>query len=307
MRQFIISRWDKLRRLVMGRIAWRALGASAVILGAVFLGTLLWSYWPVLVGFKWQFRWWPLALGMILYPVDLLLAVFAWTQVLESLETTRLPFRKHWKIYALTLVAGRIPGAPWHIAGRAVMYEQYQISKRITGLASGLELILMIVSGLLTGALIIPIVVEKVQLWLLVSVVLLGLGMLHPKVTQWLLKLLKRDIPPPRPYWEKLIWLGMYSLVWLVGGAILYCFINTITLLSITSLPYVMGIWGLSGAIAIMAFFSPSGFGIREVTLTVLLSLVLPMTVSGVISIIARIFFTILEFMSAFVAYKTKT
>ena len=291
--------WDHIRHWQTRRKLHWVFVALLAGVWMVILGGMLWAYWPTLVAFRWQVRWGPLAIGALLYPFDLLLAAFAWACILEGLGERRLSFREHWRIYAGTLAAGRIPGAPWHIAGRAALYDQQQVSKRVVGVASGLEIILMIISGLLTGIFITPVLIKQVTPWIWGGAIFLGLGALHPSMIRWLLKLLKCEAPPPRPYWERFIWLALYGLVWMGGGAILYCLINTLYPLSISALPYVIGIWGFSGAISVMAFFSPSGLGIREITLTTLLTFLLPVGLSLVVAVIARIFFTVLEIISA--------
>jgi hypothetical protein len=54
---------------------------------------------------------------------DLLLAVFGWSRIMQWFDRSQ-GFREHFRIYCSTMIAGRIPGAPWHLAGRAVLYKQ---------------------------------------------------------------------------------------------------------------------------------------------------------------------------------------
>jgi hypothetical protein len=277
---------------------------SFVLMSFVVLGWILYQYRETLLTYPWHIRPGPLLLALGFYIIDLLLAVWAWTGLIGRL-TGPLPFREHLRIYALTQIAGRIPGAPWHLVGRAVAYGQHAISMRITGVASAIELMLTVISGILSGLFIQPVLYASTpfSLWLGIPVIGLGLVIVHPRVIRWLLRRLGRGQDGIAwTFRDSIIGLFRYLLVWMVGGGILYYVIIALQPNPTVSFLSIVGMWGFSGGLAVALQLSPTGFGLREITLTALLSTFMSPGLAIVIAIVMRIFLTICEVMASFAA-----
>jgi hypothetical protein len=234
----------------------------------------------------------------------LLLAVFGWALIMRHLAVD-LNFRDHLRIYCLTLVTGRIPGAPWHIAGRAVLYSRLGISAKVIGVAAAVEMLLVTLAGLLSGLFIwfsLPESTQQQLVWLgLVFVG--GLGLMHPSVIREVLRRLGyADAIVRLRYRDMLLLLGLYVLVWGASGGVLYSVILALYPLPLMQLPGVIGAWGLAGAVSSLAFLSPTGFGIKEIALSLLLALFVPAGLAVVIVILNRLFFIAAELAWAIAA-----
>jgi glycosyltransferase 2 family protein len=296
--------WYEVRRLADRRVVRLTLKLGFLLLSAAVLVWVLYQYRVTLLTYPWHIQPGLVLLAISIYYVDLMLAVWGWSRLLRRLSV-RLPFREHLRIYALTQVAGRIPGAPWHIAGRAAAYAQHGVSKRLTGLAAGMELVLSAVSGLLCGLLIWAALPPAVQvpLWLLAAAIGLGLVVIHPRIISRLLVWLgKAEEGFKLTYSDNIIGLAQYGLVWIVGGVLLFCGLNIVQPISIGLLLSVVGIWSLSGGLSLIVQLSPSGFGIREITLSAMLSMLMSPALAVVVAIMMRVLLTATELLAALIA-----
>ena len=100
--------WRRARMLGSRRIRWLMTGVIFVFSGLI-LGWMLWYYLPTLLTYHWKLQVLPLLFGFAIYTLDLLLAVLGWSIIMSQLAY-QLDFREHFRIYCVTLVAGRIPG-----------------------------------------------------------------------------------------------------------------------------------------------------------------------------------------------------
>jgi hypothetical protein len=100
-------------------------------------------------------------------------------------------------------------------------------------------------------------------------------------------------------YIQTINWLFIYFLIWMIGGVVLYLMTISFYPLNLSVLPNIIGAWCLSGSVAILMVFLPVGLGLRELTLGLLLSSILPPGISAVIAILSRIIFTIFEIILA--------
>lgn len=285
-------------------------GLALLMVAIVFTGlaSLVYRNWDVIVAYDWQIRPLPLMASFLLYSFALGLAVTNWGQMINKFSKN-LGWMKHFRIYITTNLAQRLPGIFWHVFGRAILYEREGVPKKVVAIVSGMELALLAISGLLVSLLVAPaLLLERVgsPWWLLLGVI--GtLALLHPRA---LLSIIKRfhvanyEEPFELQYVILLGWLAKYAIIWLTGGIILFAIINIIYPLSWVYLLQVIGIWSLSGTVAMISTFSPSGLGIREITLSLLLSPFIPSGIGVIIALLVRILLTIYEALWAVIVVK---
>jgi hypothetical protein len=279
-----------------------------LLFSVVFLSGILWRYWPTLANYPWEFDLWPALIGCLVYTAALLVVVLVWSLLLKHLGAS-LDFREHLRIYCLTFFALRIPGAPWHVAGRVVLYRQRGIDASVASVAAGLELLLAIISGLVAGLLIwfvLPASMQRQLVWLVI-VLIFALALIHPRVIRGVLKRLGYAEENIRlRYQDMLFFLLLYLIVWSMDGIVLYSITRTLYPIPFTLLPAVTGAWALSGAISLLAFISPSSLGLREIALSVLLGLFIPPALAVIIAILARLLLTATELLWAIVASRAQ-
>jgi len=161
---------------------------------------------------------------------------------------------------------------------------------------------LIALAGITIGGVFRPKSILYLDWWVGIPAILLGLTIVHPRVLKPLLSYLKVHGSYELRYIHTINWLLFYFLIWMVGGVALYLMIISFYPLNFIGLPNVIGAWCLSGSVAILMVFLPVGLGLRELTLGLLLSSILPPGISALIAILSRILFTIFEIVLAGIA-----
>lgn len=300
----------KLRNKAEFILQWKKLQVAvpAVIFALCFsiLGYSLYKNWTALAAFQWKINYLQVALSFIFYTFDLTLAVLDWSLIVSKLAGFS-DFRKNLKIYCYSNIARRLPGTVWFIISRAYLYEQQGIAKSVISIGSLLEMVLIILSGILTYFLSLPFLspISARNPLPLIAALLLALLLTHPAILRAILKrFVQAKAPSDLRYQDTLVWLGIYIVVWIVGGLVLYSAVNVFYPLPLTQLPGVIGAWTLSGAVASLLVLSPSGLGVRELTLSLLLSHYIPTPLAIVVALGMRVGLTVYEAFWAVVALK---
>lgn len=245
-------------------------------------------------------------LSLGLYSVALAFAIRTWAGMMNVLSHP-MPTRYHFRIFCLTHLARRIPGVLWHIVGRVMWYEQEGVPKSVVSLASILEQVLIILAGFVTYALTLPAALSSAPVspvvWLVGLVV--GMVLVHPRFISMVLRRLGRvEQAASLRYRHIADWLISYALGWAAGGLILAIIVAALRPLNGVEVVAVIGVWSLSGALGSLAIFSPSGLGIREVSMTLLLAPLLPMPQAAFVAILSRVLLTGFEIAWALIALR---
>lgn len=293
-------------------------GRRQRIVTAVFLlitvgviGSLIAGNWEILRDYEWRIRpsWLLYAFMFMLF--DMFLGAVVWHSLcVRFIEHPH--FLTNIKIWWYANLARRIPGTVWFIASRAIHYETVGVAKLPVTLLSGLELVLIFVSGVVTTLLTLPFWILPVEvtrnidlIWFLPIIVILCVIMVHPQVLGRIWQLFSRQGPTERLYWrDTTTWLMLYIIVWSVGGLALFCLINFFQPLPVTVVIPTIGMWALAGTISLAGTLTITGMGLREVTLTLLLSQIVPLPVALVIAIASRVMWLLGELITAAISLK---
>ena len=140
----------------------RRFGSGSRLLVALVVGASLAALvyglaknWPQLVGYHWELTYWPIPIALLLYGVALGLAVVVWGGIVR-----RMGGRSRWmqdlRIYCASSLAKRLPTPLWFLLGRVYLYEELGVSKAISSLATVMEGVLVLFSGLVTLLALVP-------------------------------------------------------------------------------------------------------------------------------------------------------
>jgi hypothetical protein len=282
-----------------------------VLVSLLVIARIIIGNWELFTSQEWTFE--PIWIGyaLLFFLLDFGLSLYAW-HLLVSKYGGFNNFKINTKISLQSNLARRIPGSFWYVASRAVMYEELGITKRTTSMLSALEMIFFIVSGGLVSLVTIPFWFSRQDssqitnqvLWLAILLPI-GLLLVHPKVFQALWKRITREEPFIEPKLsDTSIWLGMYLGTWLLGGLVLYSLIRVFTELPAGELVMVIGIWSLAGTISLVGFITISVFGLRELSLVLLLSTILPLPLALIIAVAVRLLWLSGELLSALLSFR---
>ena len=276
--------------------------AALIAAGAsfLFLGFGLYRNWQELAQYEWSIDYRYLLASSAIYPVSFLLIASVWSLVIGRLGGFS-DYCGNLQIYCYSGLIKYIPGTFWYVLGRAYFYEKQGIAKSLTALGSLWELALAAFSGLVVY---LPLMMYSRQVYagplnyLLLLLAPLGFVVLYPSgfsaALKYVLKKRAENISLIRRR-DSLAWIALYAFAWLLGGLAFYLQANMIFPIPLAHLPAVASFLVISGVISHLAFFIPAGLGIREVSLSLLMSSYVPFGIAVVSALIFRLWMTLSE------------
>ena len=284
------------------RLASRSFGQILLAVGTLLfslaiLAFLLYRERDQLLQIQWRFDPILIAGAFLAYLVGLGVVALVWADMMRCFGST-LPYTTHIEYFCLSHLAKRLPGTVWYLAGRTYLYKQAGDSLRLVTFASSIEILIMIVSGVLTSLLFTGYSLTELTplpWWGWIGLAVIGLLLLHPRTLHYAVRRFNVKSLPTLRYRRLWLWIGLYSIPWIIGGIVLYLIANLVTVVSLTHLPYVIGSWSLVGTLSFLVFFLPTNLGFSEVGLSLLLVTIIPSALAVVIAIVNRIVLLISE------------
>jgi uncharacterized membrane protein YbhN (UPF0104 family) len=199
-----------------------------------------------------------------------------------------------------------LPGKIWLLLGRIYYYESRGKSKKSISVALYFETVTVTIAGgmIFLAALVLfqetrPFYFGGQPLWL-IPVLILAFTSVHPqflqKIMNWALVLFKRErICLSISYWDILRILFVSVVAWLVGGIGFYIFVASVHPATPEYILFLTGALAVSSTLGLIAIFAPSGLGVREGVLVYLLSFMMATPVAVIISVLTRLWMTLIE------------
>jgi len=284
----------------MGLIKW-------VIIVAIFLflGKMVWENWNQVREASFTFKPFSLILSTLIFAFSYFIQIWAW-----YLITLRLGIAISWgetlEGWFTSQLGKYLPGKIWLLLGRFTYYESRGKSKKIISVALYFETVTLLVAAGLIFLGTFPFFREMgpfysgKQSWWLILLCLFAFIFLHPwvlqKILNWFLLKFKRDPISLSISYPNILWILIVCIfVWVVEGFGFYLFIDSITPVSEKYILFLTGALAISTTLGLIAIFAPSGLGVREGALVYLLSLMMATPVAVVISILTRLWMTLIE------------
>jgi xanthosine utilization system XapX-like protein len=268
-----------------------------ICISIIVLGIMIYQQRDILFNYRWQFHPIPIILSFIIFSLALFWASIVWGWIINSLGT-KLSYQKHLRYYIVSNLAKRIPGTLWYVASRTQLYQSDGLSLKITTVASGMEMVLITLAGILVVLIFstLNVVQSQISPIILIIIFIFGIILINPKVVQWILSRGNIEISK---FDHRFIIKGIlfYVISWLLGGIVLFEIGNVIYPIPIGSLTFFINSFTLVGVITTLLFFSPTNFGITEIGLSLLLSNVVPSSIAVIIAIAARIIMIVYEIL----------
>lgn len=244
-------------------------------------------------------------LGGALIVALMMLWPFIWMVTMRGCGAT-VPLRDTYAIWWTTNVAKYVPGKVALIASRSWIARKW--GSKVVLESFAWELVLSTSSALIAGTLLL--LSSEVELFwkiLLGSSALLSLiPLLSLEATQ---KILRKPIAVlGKGEWDAPIAMTktvyLYALTLMIGGWIVWGVAHKLILTGIgfdVPLEVLIGVFALSWAAGFYAFFLPAGFGVREGSLTYLLTMLASGGAGAILAITSRTFNIIGEIIAFFV------
>src|SRR4030042_4368821 len=120
----------------------------SIVVTIIILGILVYKQREILINFHWEFRPIPLLLAFLVYTFALFWVSVGWGWICNILGI-QLSYWKHIRNYIVSNMAKRIPGTIWYVASRFQLYSTEGYSATTTAVASGIELVLITLAGII--------------------------------------------------------------------------------------------------------------------------------------------------------------
>jgi len=278
-----------------------------------YLLNFLYKNWLEVSTYNFQLRYKHLFISMLLLFGFFLLKVYLWKIILAKMNIL-LSMRKSMKVLFLSMMGRYLPGKVWMIMGRIYLSEKEGVPRNEAFASVVMEIVLEIVASIFFFFFFVFSVLEQPLLSLKVIysmglIMIVGLVFLHPKVFYKIINLclyrLKREkIKHCIGYRDIIQLFVFYNFIILFQGTAFYFFVNAIYYVPIDKILGLTGSLAVAGVLGTLSFFTPSGLGVREGVLALLLSAYVLSPIAVLISLLARLWVTLGEVVCALFAWR---
>jgi len=271
----------------------------------MFLGKMVWENWSQVKEVSFTLRTLPFILSTLIFAFSYFIQIWAWYLITLKLRITLSP-SETLKSWFYSQLGKYLPGKIWVLLGRIYYYESRGKSKKSISVALYFEMVTILMAGgfIFLASLIFfgerwPIYSWRQSGWLIL-LFLLGLVILHPsllqKILNWVLVRLNREPISLSISYLDVLWILFICIVaWMVGGIGFYLFIDSVYPVAPQFILFLTGALAISSTLGLVAIFAPSGLGVREGALVYLLSFMMTAPVAVIISILTRLWMTLIE------------
>ena len=270
-----------------------------------FLGKMVWNNWNQVKDTPFVLQPFPLILSTLIFTFSYFIQIWAWYLITLKLKIA-ISFRETLESWFYSQLGKYLPGKVWLLFSRFYFYEARGKSKKSISVALYFETVTIIAAaGLIFLAALIfhrelSLFYSRKQYGWMVLLFLLGFVFLHPQVLQkilnWILVQFNREPVSLSISYSDVLWILIVCIVaWVIGGVGFYLFVNSVYPVAPQYVLFLTGALAISSTLGLIVIFAPSGLGVREGALVYLLSFMMATPVAVIISILTRIWMTLIE------------
>lgn len=287
----------------------RILQVAVIAVISFFLARSLYANWNKILEYDWKVNYYFLASSLLLSIVGAFLIALGWNLILRVLGG-RLAYRRALKIFFITDLAKYVPGKVWTMVGKVYLCAKEGIPVPRTSASVVIQPLIQVISGISIFLVSLPFWTKTTdfvtKLYFFLPVIPIGLVVLYPaimtKALNFVLTKLKQDpVAFNVKYRDILLILFLWCGLWILSGVTYYLLIIGIHSIPLSLLPVVIGIFSIAG---VSQFLTPSGIGVLEGVLAVLLGLYLPVHIAILVALLARVWKTVTELVCVAITVK---
>ncbi len=295
---------------MMGR-PWMRWAGLAV--GVLIVAALAWTVvraWPVVTAFDWQLSPGWLVLAVVLGFASLGLSALAYEAILGGLHRPAPPVLATVSAWARSMLARYVPGNVLMFVGRAVLAEAHGVPKRVTLAATVYEVVLAVAAAALLAVVALLDIGSASAVgpvaWLVLAVPLAVL-LMHPRVfgpaSAWTLRRVGRErLQALLPFGRVMMMVSWYLVSSALIGFSVWAFMRGVGGPDIGDPVGVASGFLLAFVVSMAVFIVPSGLGVRDAMLALVLARQVPGGVAIALSIGSRLFLIAIELVFVIVA-----
>jgi len=290
----------------------RFLQVGTILLVFGFVLNALYSSWSDITEYTWEIRYGVLAASFTISIVSAAFSAYLLKLIIAELGAN-VSLRKTFRVFYLSQLARYIPGMLWGILGWAYLAEREAgVRKTISSAALILHLLFQVVSGVIVFVLSIPFWEDVPDTAGLIPVLLLlpvGLLFLQPRLVRRIFNLGLR-LAGEQPldiewgYRFVLMQLMLSIVAWVGRGLASFFLINSITYCAPSKFGVIVGAFAIAWVVGLVSVLTPSGLGVMEASITLLLSFSFPIYVAAIIALVTRLTRTAGDLACAAIAWR---
>lgn len=289
------------------KIGRRLLTIAVIFIIFYFLVRSLLRNWNAIPFDTLHFNPLKLVAAFIMLLVNFVFFVRGWQQTVRTLGG-EIAFTRAFWVMAASQTAKYVPGGIWFALGRIQLGKRDDLPAAIIGMSLVVETALTFLVGivLLMGAVFATRQTTVVNTLLIIIVFVFFLVVLYPPVLRWginiLLRVCKRPAMTVAMTYSSLLRLSTYFFGLWIAQIIGYFFlIGSFHPVDLGMFGQLIVVYILSWMAGFIAIFAPGGLGVREGTMSWLLSAHMPIGLAIAVSFLSRIWITIFEVVVFFI------
>lgn len=277
------------------------------VLLIIVLVAVIWVVWKnvsEISSYSFEFKHSYLLASFIVIIINYFFCFLIWHRLTVSFGL-HVPIIKAARGWFLSYLGKYVPGKIALLLVRMDAYGGYSGKK--VAVATIVEYIIALVAAclvVLISLLFSPEIVSDYIRWVAVLGTVLLLLVLYPpllkKMVNRVFKLIKKAPLHELPTYKNiLLFVGAYMIATLVAGFALFLILNSLSPVSFKYYIIITGVYGIAGLAGLAAFFAPSGIGVREGVIFLVLPAFIPepAVIVGAVSI--RLITTVTELLLA--------
>ncbi len=301
-------------KTVVDRINFKNI-ITCLVVGLIlfFLIRFLYRNWLQVSTYDFQLKYNYLFVSVLLLFGFFFLRVYCWQLILKKMDIS-FSLRKSVKVSFLSMVGKYLPGKVWLVLGKVYLSGKEGLPRVEVFTSVVIEIILEIVASIffffffLLSVIQQPLFSLKV-IYSLAFIMVAGLVFLHPSVFYKLINIVLywwkgEKVKKYISYRDTIQLLMFYNFIVLFQGVAFYFFVNALCYVPLNKILGLTGSLAIAGAVGTLSFFAPSGLGVREGILALLLTSYVISPVAVLISLLARLWVTLGEAICALFAWR---
>ena len=242
-----------------------------------------------------------------------------WIFLYSAGREKRVSFLSGWTFFQYSQFGRYLPGRVGQFVWMLSFSRGFGIEKTSAVLVTCLQLAFQCSLGCLLGCLVLwhtetaqllQNVLTSLEMPVKTSLICIGIVMLGGGVVflyrhriQEMFSLLVKQGAAMFSMSKLLLSLSVYLLLWVLLGTAFFLFIKSLCPISVSQLLVVTGIYAVAWSIGFLSVITPSGLGVREGVLSLLLTTVLPPATATLVALLARLWTLAAELLLGGVAF----
>lgn len=259
---------------------------------------------------NWNF----LVVGFFFLIITNLLSSVTWWQILKGLGE-KVSFIIAFRVWVISNTGRLIPGVIWQYLGRIEMsYRALKVPRYKTSTSILIETTLVLVTGIILSFPLIFFQSNTILSRVLFLLTLLLLVILHPKILNRGLSLISKYIFRKQRLFKKHLLfkeIFLYFLLYLINfvlhaAALFFVIKGFVPSFSLIKIVELIPIYSMSWVIGFITIFAPGGLGVTDLSLSYLLSPIIPLGQASAVALLYRLISIIAELIVFTIAWQIK-